>query len=108
MRGRFPEHALGCEVVAVELARGRDACSYWRRGPGGARLRAVLTPAYRALGYDFDPATAGALSAVHNLTVSGINTVDFTSTPANSGPFTVVSFGGATNAFVQLGRRLGW
>ncbi|MFI1993365.1 biotin/lipoate A/B protein ligase family protein [Actinoplanes sp. NPDC020271] len=60
--GEYSLHAGGAKIVGSAQRVTRDGWLFSTviQVSGAARLRAVLTPAYRELGYDFDPSTAGA------------------------------------------------
>jgi octanoyl-[GcvH]:protein N-octanoyltransferase len=60
--GEYSLHAAGAKIVGSAQRVTRDGWLFSTviQVSGAARLRAVLTPAYRELGYDFDPSTVGA------------------------------------------------
>ena len=64
--GEYSINAGGAKIVGSAQRVTRDGWLFSTviQVVGAARLRAVLTPAYAALGYDFEPATVGALEDV--------------------------------------------
>lgn len=73
--GRWSVHAVGgpkLAGVAQRSVRGASLVTAVVIVEGGARIRAVLTDVYAALGLAWDPATAGALEDVVPADVAGV------------------------------------
>ncbi|WP_436534180.1 lipoyl protein ligase domain-containing protein [Actinoplanes sp. HUAS TT8] len=73
--GEYSLNAGGAKIVgsAQRVTRHGWLFSTVVQVTGAAGLRAVLTPAYQALGYDFDPLTVGALEdTAPGLTVAAV------------------------------------